>query len=94
VLGTGEDAPVEPDELDLVGGARLAAGLGSSSDDEALGRVQRYLEGARAIDALVWVASEPGGTIVRVLAREEPRASETAALESSARTTRLSRRAR
>jgi hypothetical protein len=96
VLGTGEDAPVEPDELDLVGGARLAAGLGSPADDEALGRVQRYLEGVRAIDALVWVASEPGaGTIVRVLTRQAPRASETAALESSpARTSRLSRRAR
>ncbi len=60
----------DPAEIDLLGRARLAARLAEPTDDDALARMQEYVDSESGIDVLLWVADVDGsGTILRVLSR-------------------------
>ncbi len=69
VLGVGDGD--EPAEIEFLAGARRAAELSEPLDEEALARMQSYLESTKELDAIVWVAgtSAKEEPILRVLTR-------------------------
>ncbi len=69
VLGVGDGD--DPAEIELLAGARRAAELSEPLDEEALARMQSYVERTEELDAIVWVAgtSAKEEPILRVLTR-------------------------
>ncbi len=56
VLGNPADGIGDEQDILYVAGARKAVGVGTQNDQEAISRLQQYLEESSDLDAMIWVA--------------------------------------
>ena len=69
----GAEAEISERDIRLMAGARHAVGLGNAADDEAVLRLQSFLDEEQALAAILWLAQseDDDGPFYRVLVRSE-----------------------